>query len=168
MNLTEIATLDRALEPDHTLGLGGPRPSRLPAMVSSLGGIPIEIGKSARSATLTVPIRYLQTGIDSTELVAGLACSQAGSEASGPTGLLRAQSSCLAEADAGVSDGPVNTRLQSGAPLPEGSAMEPFQRFLARRRVPARCGKPLKRLSFLSKSCHHRVETRCYHLPLDS
>ena len=37
MHITEIVTLDRTNKPDHTLGLVGPRPSRLPVMVSSLG-----------------------------------------------------------------------------------------------------------------------------------
>ena len=36
---------------------------RIPAVVPSLGGIPIEIGKSARLAALTVPIDAPQAGI---------------------------------------------------------------------------------------------------------
>ena len=35
----------------------------LPAMVSSLGGVPIEVGKSTRSAALTVLIHVPQAGI---------------------------------------------------------------------------------------------------------
>ena len=50
MHITEIVTLDRTIKPDHTLGLVGPRPSRLPVMVSSLGGTRRAPG-SARTAS---------------------------------------------------------------------------------------------------------------------
>ena len=63
MNPTIVSPSNRNLNPNHTLGLVGPRPSRLPAVILSLGGIPIEIGKSTRLAALTVPIQSAQAGI---------------------------------------------------------------------------------------------------------
>ena len=63
MSLTRVLLPNPHLNLNPTLGLEGPRPSRLPAVVPSLGGIPIGIGKSARLAALTVPIQIPQAGI---------------------------------------------------------------------------------------------------------
>ncbi len=61
LNLTEIATPGRTFKADPTLGLVGPRPSRLPAMVSSLGGA--RAHEAARSAPLTVHRYTLPVGL---------------------------------------------------------------------------------------------------------